>query len=216
MTVCAKSLTLPGDAVPCPLGPEDTQEPSMTSKPESKASEQLQWDSFALWPAIRYVFKPMDKNYSQHRLKPPLVEMQLHLVLGAAHVPEKLRVKWKCEHIIFYYGLPSFQRHFASGKMYASKTHITFSLNNGYMFYLWGLKWTLKSFSLKGHIDFFLMAAEPTDGGSYTFLGFILICQYQPLTFITDAGWCRVWTILPMSEKAKLRWKVKPLYHQQG
>lgn len=67
LTVCAKSLTLPGDAVPCPLGPEDTREPSRTSKPESKASEQLQWDSFALWPAIRYVFKPMDKNYSQHR-----------------------------------------------------------------------------------------------------------------------------------------------------
>lgn len=150
MTVCAKSLTLPGDAVPCPLGPEDTREPSMTSKPESKASEQLQWDSFALWPAIRYVFKPMDKNYSQHRLKPPLVEMQLHLVLGAGYIPEKLRVKWKCEYIIFYYGLPSFQRHIASRKMYASKTHITFSLNNGYMFYLWGLKWTLKSFSLKG------------------------------------------------------------------
>ena len=42
LTVCAKSLTLPGDAVPCPLGPEDTREPSMTSKPESKASEQLQ------------------------------------------------------------------------------------------------------------------------------------------------------------------------------
>lgn len=42
LTVCAKSLILPGDAVPCALGPEDTCEPSMTSKPESKASEQLQ------------------------------------------------------------------------------------------------------------------------------------------------------------------------------
>lgn len=42
LTVWAKSLTLPGDAVPCPLGPEDAREPSMTSKPESRASAQLQ------------------------------------------------------------------------------------------------------------------------------------------------------------------------------
>lgn len=128
LTVCAKSLTLPGDAVPCPLGPEDTREPSMTSKPESKASEQLQWDSFALWPAIRYVFKPMDKNYSQHRLKPPLVEMQLHLALCVGHAPEKLRVKWKCEYVIFYYWLPSFQRRTDSERMSASKTHYLLTL----------------------------------------------------------------------------------------
>lgn len=82
LTVCAKSLTLPGDAVPCPLGPEDTREPSMTSKPESRASAQLQWDSLALWPDIRYVFKPtVDKNHNQHRWKARGAEMQLGLVL---------------------------------------------------------------------------------------------------------------------------------------
>lgn len=188
MTVCAKSLTLPGDAVPCPLGPEDTREPSMTSKPESKASEQLQWDSFALWPAIRYVFKPMDKNYSQHGLKPPLVEMQFHLALCAGHAPEKLRAKWKCEYVIFYYWLLSFQRHATSGKMFASKTHhilkLCFSLNDGYRFYLWGLKWTLKSSSLKGSHDFFVTAPEAIDDGPYTLLEFLLICWYQSLTFL--------------------------------
>lgn len=145
MTVCAKSLTLPGDVVPCPLGPEDTCEPSMTSKPESKASEQPQWDSFALWPAIRYVFKPMDKNYSQHKLKPPLVEMQLHLALCAGPAPEKLKVKWNCEYVIFYCWLPSFQRCAASGEHLTPRDTI-------YSYYVFS-KWWLHILSLGAEIS---------------------------------------------------------------
>lgn len=172
LTVCAKSLTLPGDAVPCPLGPEDTREPSMTSKPESKASEQLQWDSFALWPAIRYVFKPTDKNYNQHRWKPPLVETQLDLALYAGHAPEKWRVKWKYEcHILLLIFMIFSETHWLQGERLPPRHntylyHVVFELWLGIS--PWGLKRALKSSFMKGSHDHFMTAAERTDSPPYT------------------------------------------------
>lgn len=196
MTVCAKSLTLPGDAVPCPLGPEDTREPSMTSKPESKASEQLQWDSFALWPAIRYVFKPMDKNYNQHRLKPPVDEMQLSLALYAGHAPEKLRVKWKCECHILLTSMIFTETCSLWENICLQDTPFTHIMNDGCMFYLWGLKWDLKSSSMEGSMT--SLCSSRADWWS-------ILCI--PWVYL---GQSRTQPTLAMSGIAKLPWEVGP------
>lgn len=181
LTVCAKSLTFPGDAVPCPLGPEDTREPSMTSKPESKASEQLQWDSFALWPAIRYVFKPMDKNYSQHRWKPPLVEMQLDLALYAGHAPEKWRVKQKYEcHILLLISRIFSEMHRFQGK-YLLPRHTMYLYHVFFELWLhilpWAAEMNIKSSSMQGSHD--TLCREPSRlwWFSLGILGFILFCR---------------------------------------
>lgn len=200
MTVCAKSLTLPGDAVPCALGPEDTCEPSMTSKPESKASEQLQWDSFALLPAIRYVFKPMDKSYSQHRLKPPLVEIQLRSCSPCRTCSWKVKSKVKNVNMSYFTtDFHLFRDVQPQGDICLQATPFTpimFSLSDGCTFYLWGLKWALKNSS-------FVTAAEPNDGGPSALPGFVFISQYQSLTYtmvglVSRKGF-RGWTILSTS-----------------